>query len=1286
MWVQDTELAAPATDDALFDAGPPAPAKPKGKSSGYADAGPPTMAAPKPTPAPRQDLRTYNDAQIYADYPNALGVVSANNGAWKVPLILGGTKEIPILQLPEVVEFARGITGQDPTLKNFARALGRFYPGTGEIKLRPDQFLDPASATMLVAHEVGHGWSWADDGDIKLGNLGGHIQNIHGFLKTAFPMDGKGELITPKERKDLYNQARNSMPAEDKPGKNDPGRADWDAEIASRYRELIQELMTERKLAYVGPRRGDFAAGAYDPNIREELIGLSEWWKPFDYDAVPEFYIRYRHSASELFADAISVLLNSPADLQKRAPAFWTSLFAHMDSRPALKAKYLDLVSRILKGPEAVLDHRISRDMLNFAKADEIYMALHAEASNRRNALTGLWNDMVDQYWDSLYPITQAVKAAQAQNKFVPSDEDPYRYLVEEHPLSDSLVQQSMADIGRLMQGLDAAGIHRYELDAYLKDTRIAFEKREIVEEVDGIMESVGWEGSAVLANPDGETSQTAQDKLARQAEVLGPEKTELLQATAKQFRDIFHSFIRKAWEKGVLTDDAWQRFDSNDFYATFTALKHIKDFGSAKIVARKGTFSAQARPSMEMMKKMVAIHREAQRNEFRSVMVARVREGMPEMVRDAPMKFNGKAMVPQPPEDLNNWDLITWREKGLLRGVHMQKRLAKAFKIHSPAVEDAILRGLTAGFRESIYNLIIRYNPSFQLGSGPVMDFTRSMKNMPGGVKGRVAFMKGMLREVGGLAKSRDGRRILLETGGSMLGIIKGGFGGSVVGTIGGPPGMIAGGLVGSNLGAVVGFSVGRLAAAIVEHALPMLPDTPTASIDWARGDFGRSALIRDMVENFAVGGPWQYIGRGLTSDPDRAMSELLSKFAQGGAPANPSKIGQAFRSMLNDIELAGQTLQIAPKAVAYRVMTEKLGIPKRRASYWVRNHIALPNVAKRGRHIKGFEAVFPFWNVWTRSMESFYKTAIAGDGETMKRREIWFVLSGLGLLAVLQRLAAEGALGEDLQKALAGVSEYHLSNLPVLPFGTVPTETGPKSAFLSVPVDHEMRLYFSLVSKATKAAYRAATNQPLDTGLGDVVTGFAATAPGLNPWLDIGKAYKDYAMGLMPMDHRNLPLMSKDEQQVGGIAALKPMLGWTLEETGVANFFRYDPRANTFTEAAIKPMPIFGRFFKISDAGIRERIRKQDAADDLLAAKERVNLPNFVQGLRSEFSWLKKLGERRTDLQQERYNELLEWNKASRFAFEQFDTEMELGNRSSARDAIQSFIEESRDYRPAN
>jgi hypothetical protein len=760
----------------------------------------------------------------------------------------------------------------------------------------------------------------------------------------------------------------------------------------------------------------------------------------------------------------------------------------------------------------------------------------------------------------------------------------------------------------------------------------------------------------------------------------MSPEQWAVLQQSAKDFRDQFQDVVKFYWEEGMLSDELWEKFSTNDNYATFTVMEYVKGYTSSRMVARQGTVKPIYRPTVEMPKKMVSMFRAAQRNKFKRVMVPQLTRANPDIAKPAPMKFNGKFMEPQEPRE-EGYELVTWREKGQTVGAHVRTRWAEAVNHHSPAMGDVILKSLNWGFRESVYKLIIQYNPNFQLFTGPVKDFGRALVNQPGGIKGRLSLIKNMTKDVLALSQSRDGRRVLLEFTGTSLAGIVGATGGAALGSAAGPAGMALGGVVAGNAATYAGFFAGRMFAAAIE-TLPWLPDDPSASVDWARGDLGRNALMREMIENYAIGGPWAYLGRGTaTSNPDKAIDALMAKFNVGGEAKSLPWIYRQVANYFNDVEFAGQILQNIPKTSSYTVNTRTLKMPKDKAAYWVRNHIGLPNTAKKGKHIGNFQALAPFANIFVRSFESMAKLFGGKEAATMSRKEyiLAYFLLGFGALQILQRMAKEGMLGEDLEKAYAGASEYDITNKVVVPLGVVNSPTGSKSALMTLPVDDNHRWIGAIFSKTTKAMCRMAQGRPLDIGGLDILTGMTASLPGQNPVIEIGDKWVQFFTNKDPVDHRNQPILSEDERKVGGLYAFKPMLGWTLKESGVANFFKYDPRASTFTEAAVGSVPAFNRFLKITDTGTREDQRQAEDIEGIVKARYRLNMPPQVTALRQEYFWLRTRGEARTMRENDRYSDLQVFENLFQRKLEEADTEETLGNHSSAQNAIREIIRES-------
>jgi hypothetical protein len=1342
----------------MFDAGPSRP-----RSKSMADAGPQGPVMPAAATIPKPALNTYNDAQVFADYPDAVGVVRAMNGTWTMPLILGGLDKVPVVEMPEAVEFVKALSGGSPTVQipRKRNALGSFSPnGQGVITLHPDLIKagGEASAMMTFMHEIGHNIQFMDDFRMEKGNLLGIISG-NPTLKQSIPLDPNPapvegwaysqQPITSKQREAIRQKAETDLRAslEGEVRKvivNEPiyaqsgvtpeivkglfgldAREQWPelydwfarqdgatkanivkqamkgildtrlakfqvqgAQIGTNTREETQTVggreptQDELREAFHAAMRSEMNARnvADLKYIRQELIDLTKWWKPFDITRADPTHLAYRFSPEELFADAMSVLLNSPADLKARAPIFYDTFWNNLDARPQVKAKLVDIYDRISKGRDAVLDKRQARDWENYGKGDQAFLDAFNKATSRREALTGLWENLKDQYYDEFYPLTSAIEQGRKEGKLPEAEKDPYRYLTEEHPMADGRLQLRMIDMQRVLMGLDKVGLPHYKLDDYLRYTRIAFEKYEVTKEVDGQMVTLGYELSPTNFNPEGETQRTAQDRLDYMQRNMSPEQWAVLQQSAKDFRDQFQDVVKFYWEEGMLSDELWEKFSTNDNYATFTVMEYVKGYTSSRMVARQGTVKPIYRPTVEMPKKMVSMFRAAQRNKFKRVMVPQLTRANPDIAKPAPMKFNGKFMEPQKPTE-EGYELVTWREKGQTVGAHVRTRWAEAVNHHSPAMGDVILKSLNWGFRESVYKLIIQYNPNFQLFTGPVKDFGRALVNQPGGIKGRLSLIKNITKDVLALSQSRDGRRVLLEFTGTSLAGIVGATGGAALGSAAGPAGMAIGGVVAGNAATYAGFFAGRMFAAAIE-TLPWLPDDPSASVDWARGDLGRNALMREMIENYAIGGPWAYLGRGTaTSNPDKAIDALMAKFNVGGEAKSLPWIYRQVANYFNDVEFAGQILQNIPKTSSYTVNTRTLKMPKDKAAYWVRNHIGLPNTAKKGKHIGNFQALAPFANIFVRSFESMAKLFGGKEAATMSRKEyiLAYFLLGFGALQILQRMAKEGMLGEDLEKAYAGASEYDITNKVVIPLGAVDSPTGSKSALMTLPVDDNHRWIGSILSKTTKAMCRMAQGRPLDIGGLDILTGMTASLPGQNPVIEIGDKWVQFFTNKVPVDHRNQPILSEDERKVGGLYAFKPMLGWTLKESGVANFFKYDPRASTFTEAAVGSVPAFNRFLKITDTGTREDQRQAEDIEGIVKARYRLNMPPQVTALRQEYFWLRTRGEARTMRENDRYSDLQVFENLFQRKLEEADTEETLGNHSSAQNAIREIIRES-------
>ena len=1263
----------------MFDAGP----APKSRSKSMADAGPQAPVMPAAATIPKPALNTYNDAQIFADYPDAVGVVRAMNGTWTMPLILGGLEKVPVVEMPEAVEFVKSLSGGSPVIQipRKRNALGSFSPnGQGVITLHPDLIKvgGEASAMMTFMHEIGHNIQFMDDFRMEKGNLLGIISGKP-TLKQGVPMDPfapAGAPITSKQREAIRTKAeadlRTSLEGTvRKVIVNEPiyaqsgvtpeivkglfgldGREQWPelydwfarqdgATKANIVKQAMKGILDSRLAKFqvqgeqigTNTREETQTVGGREPTqdelreafhaamrsemnarnvadlkyIRQELIDLTKWWKPFDITRATPEHLAYRFSPEELFADAMSVLLNSPADLKARAPIFYDTFWNNLDSRPQVKAKLVDIYDRISKGRDAVLDKRLARDMEAFKAGAEIFISKSAAAQARRASLTGWWENLKDQYWNIYQPMIDSAAKARAAGKITPAQEDSIRWLTEEHPLAESKLQVKLADIGRLYQSLDAAGVARENFGIFLKYHRIANERIEVTREIDGQMEVVGETGRAVMFNPGGETDRTAREALARLQATLGPEGYAALETAVSGFRDVIYSIMEDANQSGLFSAELWKTISANkDNYAAFTPLEYVQEYLPSTIRKQVGTFKEIADPLQQTVLKAISIHRAAQNNRFTREAVRVIRQTSPELVTAAPMKYNGKTMEPQPPKDSAS-SMVEWKIDGQRVGAHIPKRYAAMWQDKSPAERDAILRLLSTGFQRLVYGAIIRYNPAFQLFMSPARDLQRSLTNMPGGIKGRARFLMRLLD-----------------------------------------------------------------------------PETWGASLDWASGDVGKTQLMREMIESAATGGPHSAFGGRMGSNDD-SLDTILRKFHLQDSKSR-NIFTRAIMGPLKAIEFAGQILQMLPKASAYKVLVKDMGMPAPQAANTIRNHIGIPNYYKKGRHAQSAGAIVPFLNIFLRSYESLQRN-FRGAERNMNAKEWWlaWLFTGGGLIAVMQTLAKEGVLGEELQKLYSRVPNWDMTNFAVLPLGNVSTgDTGGKTAYLRLPQDEGLRVINGVVGKVLSASIRSAKGDPTAPQLGDVFAGISSQVPGQNTLIEVGQNWTTFLAGRNPRDDfRNRNILSEDQWLAGGWEATKPMLGWTLGATGITNFFNYDTEADTLTEMTISATPVLNKFLKISDRGVYQNDLKLNQADERDMAKVRLSLPDFVNGLRTEYNYLKTRSEQRSEREDFRYQELGMWNRAYRNAMDEVETSMELGNRSSAQSAIRFLVQESEYYK---
>lgn len=978
--------------------------------------------------------------------------------------------------------------------------------------------------------------------------------------------------------------------------------------------------------------------------IRAELIALSDWWKPFGAETANKksSYYKYRVSAVELYADAISVLFNSPADLEARAPKFWKAFFDLVDRKPEVAEAITAIQTFLAKGPEAVNRTRLAESKAGYAKASELVKRRSAAMKAWAKSPHRLWERAKDTYYFYAQPAIELMHQKRRSGQPL-KPEDRMDWLFEEMPLANSSVQADLMEItAKVSPILQEVGLTDDDLGIYLENYRIANERIEVERQVGKASEQeseIEVTGRTVMANPDGKDPVIAQALLDQQRADMSPEQWAALQQAAEAFHDKIFSVLSEAVDAEIISREIYETLlvPNKDAYATFTPLKYADRYVPAGIVKQVGTLDQIANPYTQSVLKMAAMRRAAQSNKAKATFFNWMKENFSGLIQDAEMRWDGRRNVPVPTREVG-WKTLTYRVDGKLRGVHLPERYADVFESMSPAHQDGLMQALSFLWSSAAYPLIIKYNPSFQLALSPMRDLLRTMRNAPDKTRGRIL---GQTAYQLGLAMLQpQGREALATTAGGVVGTAVG----STIGFVGGPAAAVAAGQVGSYVGSAIGMALGKMLAAIPVN----IGSSPLVNRISGQAD----DLLIEMLQNGAMVGPHESFY--ATADSHGALGDILRQYNMLPAEDQPAWARKWFvkpvLSYLRSIQFAGQIMEALPKVSAYKVLAKDLGWPTREAAAYVRNYMGVPNYMKKGNGISTPGILFPFINITMRSWESSMK--LLSGREKGRKSQADYLLSylffGGFLTTVMTVLAREGFFGDDMAGIFRKIPDRDVYAYHSIPVGTTTTgDYGSKTAYLRWPVDEVDRAINGMVYYGLTSTLRQLKGEKTGIGLGQIMAVPQGELPSLNPFLSLPAKWATYAAGMNPIDeHRGRSILTDDELKAGGWPAAKKMVIHSLDKMGVSNFLRYDEKSNTVSEFAVSSTAPINRFLKITDAGESERDRDEVAGEEKAIAQVRVDLSEDVRAATREYSWLQKLAEKRTPQQTLRFAVLKQWN----------------------------------------
>lgn len=958
--------------------------------------------------------------------------------------------------------------------------------------------------------------------------------------------------------------------------------------------------------------KGSFG-GLNNAELRTELKALSAFWRPWNEATASKSQKAYRNSAKELYADAISVLLNSPGLLEQKAPKFYKAFFEHLDRKPKFKQEFFALQDLLSRGQEAVLGERSQQTRENFEKGEQLLHEKLRERESARNSFKDFLTKVRSQSLDMADYLRRKL-GGDAKN---PTEFDR---LYEEWRLEDN---KNSADVQRIYhdmiqpllgKGVDevtfgqvlqlqriAGGIEAYkDMQAMRKalgpqrlavlqaaEARLAeLERKGVAEEqaieqvampleaagipfemVDQYRQLRSGQGTrAELANEQGRSPIMAEAELNHLLGTLNPEQRAAVLEASQKFRNLIFERVTEARDVGIINKLTYDNVivPNKDTYAAFRPLDKIDTFVSPMVRKAKGSLGDMENPFITSLLKLVSLNNliETQRlkNSVRDQMTAL----FPGEFTKAETRWTGKRMEAVPPKP--NVGRLGILENGRLVQYDVDPWVGKMFEHQSPKDAFWLNKLLEVPFRMGIYPLIIKYNPGFLFAFNPRRDMARTVRN---------------LYAVEGVT-----RRELLPNYAD--------------------------------------------------------PEVLKAVNDYLHGR--PNALANEMIRNKAIGASWEGFAK---LDQEDVLTDLLRRYKLAKTPEG----NQAVRTLMwlpDKISQGGSYLEALPKFAAYRTLIQK-GVGPERASWIVRNYAGTPNFRIRGLSATAQNSYLPFINIFLQGWRADLKLATSP-----KTAGGWWMQWALqhGWQAVLVGLATAGVFGDDLRKKFARISEYDKTNYGVLPLGeTAGGDYGNKTAYIRFPRDETSRLFGGITYKLTRyLADKAMKNPERPAGLPTELFAFGAgVTPSPTPILQIAGAWKDYASGLNPQDpFRNRPVMSQRDFNAGGTVALGDMMKFTLGQSGLLNLIMWNPKAETTTELTVSATPIVNRLMKVSDAGLREEQLNSEAIDARDKARLRIQYGNAAQTLVAQHDWLQKLGEKRTAEQSQKFLRIHAWKTA--------------------------------------
>lgn len=449
---------------------------------------------------------------------------------------------------------------------------------------------------------------------------------------------------------------------------------------------------------------GDTASNSV---IRKELIDLSLWWRrggrPFeDLSSKDRSYVS---QPAELYADAFSVLVNAPTELQKRAPEYYKAFVDFMNKRPKAMQVYKDLQMLVKSGGDAVEAHRMMlvRDMLN---KPEAVNRIEKMDYTKGEAIAMMWDAFTTRFIDQYQPIYRRIKA----KKDVLPD-NYYDYIMDKLKTYNYKATQHEAYLNKftndVAKALKAQGANWEDFTHYLFLKHVAENRKNIF-------------------NPLGYSAKTATSALAHLEKTLGPKLFAALEEAQNNWWKIRQEFVIEPLERArVFSPDLMEIIKNRRFYTPFLKQKTLEHAGDrtileilerdsgykgagAKIFKQIGFIGEIQCPARSLLARDLSLIDFAYRNEAQKAAIDAMQQTDGKMISLAKKVNNSIDVVRSP-----SVGTLTVMENGRAIGYYVPRVISDMFNVDSNIALDMTTKYIYKT-SDLIKGVFTAYNPGF--------------------------------------------------------------------------------------------------------------------------------------------------------------------------------------------------------------------------------------------------------------------------------------------------------------------------------------------------------------------------------------------------------------------------------------------------------------------------------------------------------------------------------------------------------------------------------------------